>query len=219
MVRKTKEDALETRNQLLDAAEKVFLEKGVSHASLNDVARAAGVTRGAVYWHFKNKADLFEALIERVRLPIETLGDCGAEEGHPDPLGRLREFAVRALTETVVNPRRRRVFTILFHKFEFNQETQAVEVRQQAAFMDCLQRIESSLQGAVRQGQLPLDLDVHKSAIAFRAFFVGLLANWLFMPRSFDLQLYAGSFVDGFLSMLQTSLDMRAGAEGRGSDE
>lgn len=217
MVRKTKEDALETRNQLLDAAEKVFLEKGFSHASLADVARAADLTRGAVYWHFKNKADLFEALIERVRLPIETLGDCGAAEGHPDPLGRLREYAVQVLTETVVNQRRRRVFTILFHKFEFNPEAQAVEVRQQAAFMDCLQRVECSLQSAVSMGQLPQDLDAHKGAIAFRAFFTGLLANWLFMPRSFDLEQNAVSFVDGFFAMLQHSPSMCVSPSGAAS--
>lgn len=209
MVRKTKEDALETRNQLLDAAEKVFLEKGFSHASLNDVAGAADLTRGAVYWHFKNKGDLFEAMIERVRLPVETLGDCGAAEGHDDPLSQLREFAIQALKETVVNQRRRRVFTILFHKFEYNQEAQAVELRQQAAFMDCLDRVERSLQSAVIKGQLPEKLDVHRGAIAFRAFFSGLLANWLFMPRSFDLELHAVPMVESFFAMLQHSPAMR----------
>ena len=102
MVRKTKEDALETRNQLLDAAEKTFLEKGFSHTSLKDVALVAGLTRGAVYWHFKNKADLLEALIERVRLPAETLGDCGAAGEDLEPLDRLRQFAVQALKETAI---------------------------------------------------------------------------------------------------------------------
>lgn len=209
MARKTKEDALETRNLLLDAAERVFLEKGFSHASLNDVALAAELTRGAVYWHFKNKGDLFEAMIERVRLPIETLGDCGAAENDLDPLARLREFAVQALKETVVNQRRRRVFTILFHRFEYNKEAQAIELRQQAAFMDCLQRVERGLQQAVSKGQLPADLDVHKGAIAFRAFFIGLLSNWLFMPRSFDLEQQAEPLVDGFFAMLQHAPSLR----------
>lgn len=205
MVRKTREDALETRNQLLDAAERTFLEKGFSHASLNDVAVAAGLTRGAVYWHFKNKADLFEALIERVRLPVEALGDCGATEEDADPLGRLHEFAVRALTETVVNQRRRRVFTILFHKFEFNEEAQGLEIRHQAAFMDCMHRVEHSLQKAANRGQLPRQLDARKGAVAFQAFFTGLMANWLFMPRSFDLKAIAVPMVDGFFVMLKQS--------------
>ncbi len=209
MARKTKEDALETRNQLLDAAEKVFLEKGFSHTSLNDVASAAGLTRGAVYWHFKNKADLFEAMVERVRLPVENLGDCGSTEEHPDPLGRLRDFATLMLKETVVNQRRRRVFTILFHRFEYNNEAKEVESRQQAAVIDCLHRVEQSLQSAVKKGQVPDNLDIRKSVIAFQAFFTGLLSNWLFMPRNFDLEEYAVPMVDSFFSMLQNSESLR----------
>ncbi len=203
MARKTKEDALATRNLLLDAAEKVFLEKGFSHTSLNDIARAADLTRGAVYWHFKNKADLFEAMVERVRLPAEALGDCGNSGDSTDPLGRLRDFAVLALKETAVNQRRRRVFTILFHRFEFNQEARTLEVRQQSAFMDCAGRIEQSLAGAVQAGQLPANLNVHRATAAFLALFTGLLSNWLFMPRSFDLETEARFMVDGFFEMLK----------------
>ncbi len=209
MVRKTKEDALETRNQLLDAAEKTFLEKGFSHTSLKDVALVAGLTRGAVYWHFKNKADLLEALIERVRLPAETLGDCGAAGEDLEPLDRLRQFAVQALKETAVNQRRRRVFTILFHRFEFNEEVRSVELRQQAAFLDGLQRVQQSLQCAANRGQLPRNLDAHKSAVAFQALFIGLMSNWLFMPRSFDLEGSAVAMVDSFFVMLQHSESMR----------
>ena len=71
MARKTKEDAEITRGRLLDAAEQVFYERGVSGASLADVAQCAGLTRGAVYWHFKDKLDLFDAMLQRVTLPIE----------------------------------------------------------------------------------------------------------------------------------------------------
>ncbi|MBL8522861.1 MAG: TetR family transcriptional regulator, partial [Betaproteobacteria bacterium] len=70
MVRRTKEEAQETRNRLLDTAEHVFNERGVSRTSLAEIAEAAGVTRGAIYWHFKNKLDLFNAMMERVILPV-----------------------------------------------------------------------------------------------------------------------------------------------------
>ena len=71
MVRRTKSEALETRARILDAAEQVFLRKGVLSASLNDIASEAGVTRGAIYWHFKNKHDVFMAMVERGRLPFD----------------------------------------------------------------------------------------------------------------------------------------------------
>ncbi|MGL6253408.1 MAG: TetR family transcriptional regulator, partial [Billgrantia desiderata] len=84
MARRTKAEAAATREALLDAAEEVFLERGVARTSLEQIAREAGVTRGAVYWHFKNKADLFRAMLLRVRMPfeelVEEIGDPGLAE-------------------------------------------------------------------------------------------------------------------------------------------
>ena len=71
MARRTKEDADATRQALLDAAEAVFYAKGVGRASLAEIAQAAGATRGAIYWHFKDKVDLFNAMMDRVTLPLE----------------------------------------------------------------------------------------------------------------------------------------------------
>ena len=61
MARRTKAEAQATRNALIDAAERLFDSRGVSRTSLQDIAQAAGATRGAIYWHFKDKADLFNA--------------------------------------------------------------------------------------------------------------------------------------------------------------
>src|SRR5690606_16330307 len=67
VARKTKEEAEITRERLLDAAAQVFCHRGVTSASLDDIAKTAGVTRGALYWHFRNKTDLMEALWERTK--------------------------------------------------------------------------------------------------------------------------------------------------------
>jgi AcrR family transcriptional regulator len=92
MVRRTKDDAQATRSQLLDAAERVFAEKGVSRTSLNDIAAAAGTTRGAIYWHFKNKADVFNAMMDRVILPMEAAFlSRWASEADPDPVAELQQ--------------------------------------------------------------------------------------------------------------------------------
>ena len=62
----TRERRLErTRSLLLDAAEEVFAEKGFTPASLDDIARAAGYTKGAIYKHFVTKEDLFLAVSDR----------------------------------------------------------------------------------------------------------------------------------------------------------
>ena len=210
MARKTKEDALETRNQLLDAAERVFFDKGFSQTSLMDIAEAAGLSRGAIYWHFKNKSDLFEAMADRIRLPLENLTDACADEKEPNPLGKLRDFWVQVLKETTRNPRRKRVLSILFFKCELNSEAKQLEIRRQTATLEYIQGIEQCLKNAIDKGQLPANLNVHQAAIANHALITGLISNWLFLPGSFDLDGYAETMIDGYLFMLTNDEGLRA---------
>lgn len=90
MARRTKADANATRDRLLDAAECIFYAKGVSRASLADIANEAGTTRGAIYWHFKDKADLFNAMMDRVTHPLMQAIDGTQAMAHLAPLERLR---------------------------------------------------------------------------------------------------------------------------------
>src|SRR3954468_23535016 len=104
MARRSKEDALATRARLLDAAELVFQAQGVAGTSLNDIAVAAGTTRGAIYWHFRDKADLFTAMMDRVSLPLqEAMAHIVAAEGG-DPLPPLRAAIRLAFSKTVHDP-------------------------------------------------------------------------------------------------------------------
>lgn len=205
MARKSKEDALETRNQLLDAAEKVFFEKGFGQTSLMDIADAAGLSRGAIYWHFKNKSDLFEAMTDRIRLPLENLTDACADKNEPNPLGKLRDFWIQVLKETTRNLRRKRVLSILFFKCELNGEAKQLEIRRQTACIEYIQDIEQCLKNAIEKGQLPRNLNVHQAAIANHAFISGLISNWLFLPGSFDLDSYSETMIDSYLFMLQNN--------------
>lgn len=209
MARKTKEEALETRSLLLDAAEKVFFEKGFGQTALTDIAEAANLTRGAIYWHFKNKSDLFIAMADRIRLPLENLTHACADPTEPDPLGKLREFWIQILRESTRNPRRRRVLSILFFKCELNSEARQLELRRQAAHIEYANDMELCLQNAIDRGQLPAELDIHKAAIANHALIAGLISNWLFLQNSFDLDAYADSMVDSYIFMLKNSLEMR----------
>lgn len=68
-----KEEAQETRSQILEAAEKAFYERGVARTTLADIATLAGVTRGAIYWHFSNKADLVQAMLDSLREPLDEM--------------------------------------------------------------------------------------------------------------------------------------------------
>ncbi len=64
-MRKTREEAEETRRQILEAAKRVFERKGYNATRLEDIAREINMTRGVIYWHFKNKTDLFLQLVNQ----------------------------------------------------------------------------------------------------------------------------------------------------------
>lgn len=76
MARKTKQEAQETRQYILDVALRLFSQQGVSSTSLGEIAKAAGVTRGAIYWHFKDKSDLFSEIWELSESNIGELNSC-----------------------------------------------------------------------------------------------------------------------------------------------
>ena len=71
-MRRTKTEALKTKEYLMLAALDTFYQKGIARTSLNEISQAAGVTRGALYWHFKNKEDLFDTLFQRICDDIES---------------------------------------------------------------------------------------------------------------------------------------------------
>ena len=99
-MRRTKEQAEQTRTAILAAAELLFLEKGVAHSTLEQIAKAAGVTRGAVYWHFENKAHLFHELLSQVRLPPEQLTERLCDPAAGDPLLSLDRLTGNELNMT-----------------------------------------------------------------------------------------------------------------------
>ncbi|MCP5276890.1 MAG: TetR family transcriptional regulator [Thiobacillus sp.] len=187
MVRRTKEDAQETRTLILDTAEQVFREKGVGHTTLAEIAAAAGLTRGAIYWHFDNKAALLQAMNDRVHLPLEAMHQALADVALTDPLAKLRESAHNVLAQVANDPRSRRVFEIFSFKCEFVGDMAEMLERQRESRRDCLGDLEENLRHAVAKGQLPNQLDIPSTAIGIYALVDGLIENWLLDPGSFDL--------------------------------
>ena len=209
MARSTKEEALETRCRILDAAEDVFHSSGVTRTSLADVALAANVTRGAIYWHFKNKADLFNAMCERVRLPMEAMVEQSDQDSNENALENLRSVCLFAIGEIVHNPHTRKVFDIMFHKCEFVDSTDPIWIRQQQSFRNGTHNIERLLTAARNAGQLPENLDIHLGAVNLHALIDGLINNWLFAPGSFDLGAQAEALINACFDTLRYAPSLR----------
>ncbi|WP_076997983.1 TetR family transcriptional regulator [Variovorax sp. KK3] len=186
MVRRTKEEALATRHRLLDAAEVLFQTQGVSQTSLQQIAQQAGATRGAIYWHFKDKADLFNAMMERVTLPLEAAKREAGSDGE-DPLAAIERVMMLALDLMVTDPQVRRVFEIATLKVEYTQEMDAVLQRHRAARNEFLDDFASALQQAADKAGVALPMPVKTAAFGLHAAFSGLIQDWLLEPGLFDL--------------------------------
>jgi TetR/AcrR family acrAB operon transcriptional repressor len=205
MARRTKEEALETRNAILDAAELAFNERGVSRTSLDDIARAAGVTRGAIYWHFANKAELLDAMLGRVTLPMEEMVARSEERAATDPLGYIRECMETVLLKVATDARTRRVFEIVTHKCEYVEEMSAVRDRYVEMRADCLDQLVGGFRNAVRRGALPDSVDPRIAAVGLHALVDGLVCNWIVEPGYFPLAKEAGRIVDTYLEGIKAT--------------
>jgi TetR/AcrR family acrAB operon transcriptional repressor len=205
MVRRTKEEAQETRSRILDAAERVFYEKGVANSSLEDIAGAAGVTRGAIYWHFKDKAELFDAMMQRVVLPAEEMLDRAECAGETDPLQLLRRATVEVLLRTARDKRMQRVFEIAYHKCEYVGDAEGVRTRHVASQNECLKTIEAGFRACVAAGHLPASVNARVAAVGAMSLVSGLIANWVLDPGSFPLERHAGTLVDFYFRGLASA--------------
>jgi len=202
MARKTKEEAELTRCSILDAAEQVFQTRGAAGTSLQHIADAAGVTRGAVYWHFKDKADLFNAMMERVCLPFEESTEA-VEQAPPElTLKRLREHFAFLLDRTQSSEQVRRVFSIATQMVEYNGELAPVRERRLQWQADHVALLERALRAARKAGQVSTTVPLKQAAMGLHALFDGLLQNWLLQPESFDLRRVGQRTLDLYLAGL-----------------
>jgi TetR/AcrR family acrAB operon transcriptional repressor len=202
MVRRTKTEAAATREALLDAALSLFRDRGVAQTSLSEVAAAAGLTRGAVYWHFRDKADLFDALCGRVILPMEAMLAGASEVRQADPLGALRTLAVHGLTRLAADARAQAMFDVVSHKCDLSAETAAAAERQRSTDSGCRAHVEHLLKQAVARGQLPSATDTCLGAEMMNAFMRGVMQQWVENPGAYDLARAAPAMVDSLLAGL-----------------
>ena len=202
MARRTKEDALATRNTLLDAAERLFQQQGVSGTSLQDIAAAAGASRGAVYWHFKDKADLFNAMMERVTLPMENALEQAGDSAPSDPLPQLRAALLAALRRTASDPQTRRVFEVATQKVEYVDAMGKVRERHLAVRHQAQLRMMQALRGSARARGLRLPMPARAAARGLHALVDGLIQNWLLDPQSFQLEKAGQQAIDAYLAGL-----------------
>lgn len=179
MARKTKTETEQTRQQIIAAARKVFAERGVSRTTLAQIAQAAGVTRGAIYWHFKNKPDLFFAMFEQVSLPLIHHIDETFPATDPDPLRTVQASMneiVRLLKEDEIA---RTTFEIIILKCEYVDEFASLDSRVIKTGCNFMQILTRAYENAHKKELLRPNLNPAHCALDTYTFMKGLIHLWL----------------------------------------
>lgn len=202
MARRTKDEAEQTRNAILDAAEKVFYAHGVARTSLEQIATAANVTRGAVYWHFKDKMELCQAMFERVFLPQEDVLERLAATPSATPIKDLKEACLDSLALLARDKRRQRVVTILMFRCEYVEQMADAMKRRRECKDRMLQRCERLFERAHKQKALKPGWTPHLAAATLQALIGGLIMSGLEGRKVFDLRKAPPACLNAFFAAI-----------------
>jgi len=206
MARRTKAEAQETRRAIMQAAMRQFSQQGWAATSLCDVAREAGVTRGAIYWHFQNKSELLMALWQELCEPISQMLSASLNEEEPDPLGQLERFLLLLLENVTTSDSHREFFRLFFNQTELNEEVAAFHrmIKEELAVYQA--ELKTALRNAISRRQLPADLDVAQAAVFIHCALDGLILNALHPCSLIALEMHMKTYVHFILSALRQGL-------------
>jgi TetR/AcrR family acrAB operon transcriptional repressor len=182
MVRRTKEQSEQTRKLIIAAARDAFQQRGVTRTTMEHIAAAAGVTRGAVYWHFADKTALFYAMREEVALPLMDRSHTellGQEKKATPPLERIHRFLLAVVDAMVGCEDVRRTFDIMTFKCEYVDEFRKELDQSRRVHQEILGMLTRVYREAQRAHALRPGLGGELAAVDTMVFLGGLIRLWL----------------------------------------
>lgn len=204
MARRTKEDAEQTRLTIINAARQVFAEKGVTKTSLDDVAKAAGVTRGAVYWHFEDKTALFFAMKSQTTLPL--IDKREAKLNEQDPFVGIENMMMMMLETIESDATTRTCFEILNFRCEYVNEFKEMLSHMMNCFTDLNAQLTQAFQRAQQLGQLRANISPETAATSTCVFLYGFFRLWLADETGQTIRHQAHDLIKSHLRGLRTSI-------------
>ena len=209
IMRKTKAEAQQTREALLAAALEVFYRRGVSQASLHEIACTAGVTRGALYWHFKNKEDLFDALFQQIFQELMHQIDNDIAAQSPDIWQNFATAITQAFMRLVSNESHHKFCHILHLNCEHTEQNHNIVQLLRQYQQLWRSRLCAVFTLSLQQQKLPPDIDIDLAALYFQSVVMGLTDLWLSNPEAIDLNSVVPRFIATSMEVLQHSPHLR----------
>ncbi|MBE9191546.1 helix-turn-helix transcriptional regulator [Gloeocapsopsis crepidinum LEGE 06123] len=177
---------LDTRSRILQAAQQVFAQEGYERATLDAIANAIGLTKGAVYWHFQSKSDLFLALLEeQLQSPLSITPEVAQQTlNHPNPQAEVAKVLARQLHHITANPNWCRLY------MEFMVQSREPEVQNVLISPNCRERETAIVQMLHRlqaEGKLAADVDPFVIGVFWAALIDGLMLAQMVEPERINL--------------------------------
>lgn len=207
-MRKTKAEALQTREALLCAALDVFYHKGVSQTSLQEIAAHAGLTRGALYWHFKNKEDLFDALFQQFFHELSSQLDADIAAQSPDLWQNFAHSAEQAFMRLATNEAHRKFCHIVHLNCEHTDNNHTFTALLQQYQQLWRHRLRTVFTLCLHQQKLPENIDINLATLYFQSMMMGLTDLWLHNTEAFDIEVVAPLFIATNMEALQRSIHL-----------
>jgi TetR/AcrR family acrAB operon transcriptional repressor len=175
-MRRTKEQAEQTRRNIMTAALRTFNRRGIAHTTMEHIAAAAHVTRGAIYWHFADKQALLKAIRDDVSLPLVDQADFTLLKGHGGhPLERVERFLLDLVQAIERDARTRQALCVMSFKCEYVGELEG-ELREYGRKHERLRRSLAAVYAEARaRGELRAGLTPELAALETTVFLAGLL--------------------------------------------
>jgi AcrR family transcriptional regulator len=201
---------LESRRDLTATAIDCFAAYGYQGTSIDRIARAAGVTKGALYYHFRDKEELlFEAVRDRVADFERRV--VGAVTPVEDPVRAFRQIADSCLFVATRNNHRRFLLTLMVEALDTNPALAA-------EFRDVMRRFRAFVAGVVRIGQeggaFRGDVEPGAAAAVFAGAIMGAEIQYYQDAAEVRLEEVMSNLVEQFLAWLRPA----AGAAGRSAE-
>lgn len=202
-MRKTKEEAELTRQAILNAAVVLFSEHGVANTSLEKIAKAAHVTRGAVYWHFANKQEIFEALHDQLHAPFIQVITDGLETVSANAIVKLEEVCTNVLIDLELNQTKRKVATLFLLRCDYSGEFAQSKERYIEKKKQKNLTLSKYFDKAIAQGILPVTTDSMLLTIGISAYLRGIAVEYLENPGAFSMQDNAASLIAFYFASMK----------------
>ncbi|TDL54035.1 TetR family transcriptional regulator [Paenibacillus dendritiformis] len=175
----------ETRQRILDSARHIFAEHGYAAANLDSIAAESGLTKGAVYWHFSSKQDLFFGLLQSELERMQALLPREARQ-LTDMTSHPTDAAARMLRSRFPAQGSDTGSAYLF--FEFLTATRDSEVKQQlqAAYARIWELAEAQITQLQESGIIGSDVQPEELAIMIQSLIHGMMVSWIIDPDRID---------------------------------